>query len=234
MTYRRCHPALQQRLRIAIASSDKSALCELLLSLSNSEQHTAGAYLSEELLPAMIDGEAFAELLLATVPAHPKAFLGTFLKAAVVLYKSKRLNLPSMALEEYAQTNLSTIDRRKVLEALLPIIDEYAQAEWLFRLFGGTEIEVRIALLARTATAPAAYLLFQLLRQEEGNMPLLRHACGLLLRRGDRLAFNLTSILQAYFDIDNLPATFSLSLAPYQLSRLEGGYSSFTEQLLSI
>lgn len=234
MSYRRCNPALQQRLRIAIASPKKETLAELLRSLSNSEQHTAGAYLSEELLPAMSNGEDFAELFLATVPTHPKAFLGTFLKATVAHYKNKSLTLPSVFLEKYAETGLSPIDRRKVLDTLLPLVGTYAEAEWLFRLFAEAETEARIANLVRIATAPASYLLFQLLRQEEGNAPLLRHTCGLLLRRGDRLAFNLTSILQAYFDIDNLPATFSLSLEPYQLSRLEGGYESFAEQLLAI
>lgn len=230
----RSNPALLHRLRMALTLAEETALSDLLLSLSKAEQKAAGACLATELLPTMTDGEQFAALFASTVRAHPRATLGTFLKAAIALYQKGILLFPSEGLERYAQSELSAIDRRKIFEALLPLIKDEAAAQWFFRTFAPSEVEASMLLLVRIPTALAAYLLFSLFQQHEDDTALLRKISIELLKRGDRLAFNLASITQQYFDLPALPATFSLTLSPYQFSRIEKGYSGFAELLLSI
>ena len=48
------------------------------------------------------------------------------------------------------------------------------------------------------------------------------------------LAFNMASILAAYFGLGQLPGTFSLTLSPYELSRLDASYEPFRKLLLKV
>lgn len=231
--YRRHNPQLLQRLRSALSGDAAEGLRELLLGLSNADQHTAGAYLSEDLLPAL-DGRRFEAFFSAVVPCRPKAFLGTFLKAMRALYLKGALPVPNAALTSFAQGEITPIDRKKVLEALLPELKTAEEVGALLSLYGDGTSAQRIAFLARFATIPASYCLFQELRKAEDDTALVRQTCIGLMQRGDRWAFNLASMLQAYFGLPPLPGTFSLQLPPFQLSRMEQGYEPFKEILLSI
>jgi hypothetical protein len=129
-------------------------------------------------------------------------------------------------LSVYSQLGISTIDCRKVLEALLPLAKKHEEITFLLRHFTA-DVQQRIALLLRITTLPAAYALFQEMKTMEEDTSLLRSTCLALMKRGDARAFRLASLCVSYFGLEELPGTFSLTLQPYELSRLDQSYETF-------
>lgn len=222
---RRHNPILRQRLMQSLQTGDVQVLQEILASLKSMDQKTAGYILAEELLPSLEEAR-FWEYFLAIVPTNPKAYLGTFLKGAVALYQRGQLSLTSEALQTYSQTSISAIDCRKVLEAFLPIARRHEEIAYLLKLFT-SDMQQRLSLLLRIPSLPAAYALFQEMKTQEEDMDLLRNTCLALMKRGDSRAFRLASICASYFGIEDIPGTFSLTLQPYELSRLDQSYDTF-------
>jgi hypothetical protein len=61
----------------------------------------------------------------------------------------------------------------------------------------------------------------------EEDASLLRSTCLALMKRGDARAFRLASLCVSYFGLEAIPGTFSLTLQPYELSRLDQSYDTF-------
>ena len=236
LNVRQHNPLLRNRLLSYITAHDADGLADCLATLSNTEFRTAGFLLGEELLPLLSskveeeDG-AFWHFFLTIVPRHPKAYLGTFLKAAATLCQACSLSLSDSRLDHYAKEQASPIDRRKALDALLPQMHTPQEATRLLQLFGEESPEAQVHALLRTNTAVGCYLLFRTLKTCEENRQLLHQCCIALLKKGDSRSFNLACILYEYFGLDQLPATFSLQIRPYQLGRLDDSYESFLKIL---
>lgn len=195
-----------------------SELLEFLATLNNAHHRAASRALAEA--SVWVDVGDFWHFAAVLVAANSRAYLGTMLKAANAL----ELNAPTT---EFAAACSTDIDRRKVLEALLPKAISPESVNKLlqhFSLSGEQTIEI---LLLRTGTPAAYFVLFNRLRQHEDNPELLRRFGIELIRKGDKRSFNLASILQSYFGLAPLPGTFSLTLNPYELSRLETSYDKF-------
>ena len=71
--------------------------------------------------------------------------------------------------------------------------------------------------------------MFNLLKSFETER--IAHYARALLMLKTQLAYNMASVLKQYFDIDNIPAVFSLHIEPYQLHRLDKGYETFVKVL---
>lgn len=209
-------------------------LRRLLGTLSHAEFRTAGYLLSDVLLPQCTDGEQFWHFFTAIVPTDAKAFQGTFLKAARTLYRTEVLALSSPSLDAYAAGSISAIDCRKFLETFLPEVRTVEEVQRLLQLFGSGTWQGNVAYLLSVATPACSFVLFQEFKKKEDDRAALQQGCLSLLKRGDRLAFNLAGILVRYFDLKDVPATFSLRLQPYELSRLDASYEKFKKILLSI
>ena len=54
-----------------------------------------------------------------------------------------------------------------------------------------------------------------------------------VVRKGDRLSFNMAAIVRQYFDITSIPGTFSLNLPPYAQGRMERSPENFLKVLQS-
>lgn len=231
MPLRRYHPALEHRLREAAEKGDGTALLAVLGSLSNADFRTAGYLLREKVLPAEAVARHFWELFSVVVPVHPKAYLGTFLRAAVTQLREGRILLDHERLSAFA-AGCTAIDARKVLEALLPVMADPAGLATLLRLFvPADDDEAATALLVAVPTAPAGFELFRRLRRIEHRPECVRRCCLALMQRGDKQAFHLAALLQRYFGLEPLPGTFSLRLETYQLGRLDESYEKFLQIL---
>ena len=127
----------------------------------------------------------------------------------------------------------TTIDRRKMLEAFLPLVAEPAEAESLLEMLWqrADGEKVRVAQLFRAATPATYFLLFKALRHFDDDKLYLRRVALELMRRGDKQAFNLAGMLREYFALGELPGTFALQLPPYELSRLDSRYDAFLKIL---
>lgn len=229
-----CHnPRLRALLQPAVAAGDGPGLRRLTAALSHAARRSAAQLLGADLLPGAPEA-AYWALFSELVPQEPKAWLGTFLKAAVRRYRAGSLHLGDPHLRTFAATRASDIDRRKVISALLPAISDEPDAALLLRLFAPEQPEALGKLLAQCPTPPASYHLFRLLQRQDAPATTVRRYCLLLMKRGDRLAFNTASLLAGYFGITGLPGTFSLKIPPYQLGRLDLSYEKFRHALLQI
>lgn len=227
---RRHNPVLRARLSACLGQNSPEELLALLAGLSNTDFRTSGYLLAEELLPAVPGSAVFWTFFCGVVPADSRAYLGTFLKAAVRMYAAGRLELSEACLADFAR-RATPIDRRKVLEALLPVVRTDGEVFTLLALFCEDKPEAKAAFLLKAGTLVCYYRLFQVLKMLDAGSDTLRRYVLLLMRRGDRLSFNMAGAVCRYFDIHDQPGTFSLRLPPYQLSRLDDSFDSFSKIL---
>ncbi len=228
---RRHNPALQARLEAFLQAADYEGLYGMLNQLHATDFRTAGYLLGEVLLP-VLTGDAYWEVFLAIVPRAPKAYLGTFLKAGRQLYEAGRLSVSGDVLRRFVEAGATDIDRKKTIDAFLPLLCTPGEAEGLLNAFD-VEPGQRISYLLSAGSRPCCFLLFRQLKVMD-DLSLIRRCCLALIRRGDRLSFNLASLLTHYFALEGIPGTFSLQLHPYEQGRLDASYEAFDKILTSI
>ncbi len=220
---------LADRLYTMAKARNASGLLLMMRSMSHSAFRACGKELGERVLPELPDSQTFWTLFVAMVPTQPRAYLGTFLKAAVARYAKGTLGLLRNAplIEEFA-ASASAIDKRKMLDALLPIVKDTDEIELLLHLFAPQESASRIDLLLAQPDRPAiCYVLFGELRQHDADQALLRRTALRLMQKTSPNAFKMARIVQSYFGLEELPGTLSLRLEPYELSSLEQGEEAF-------
>ena len=178
--------------------------------------------LADEVLVRGCTISVFWQLFFDIVSMHPKAFLGTFLKAAAKRYAISDLQVHPCpeTLRKFAQ-QASAIDCKKILQSLLPIMREPAEVQDLLQLFGPEESEMTASLLIKFDTKATYYALFQEIRKADGNIDFLRDITLRLMHKGTQRSFRMAAIMQAYFGVNDLPGQLSLQLQPFELSLLE-------------
>lgn len=218
---------MSNRLRLMAREAMTAELLTYLKGLSHADFRAAGIVLAEDVLPDLDDESLFWKLFHEVVAENPRAFLGTFLKAALKRYNAGKLTIaPHTSLVQFSQ-QASPIDCKKALDAFLPKVKTPEEVKCLLCLFGKAGAEQRVAVLLKADT-PAAYCtLFQELRTLEGKQEFLYDTAVKLMHKQTPLSFNMASIMQAYFSLKPLPGAFSLHLEPYELSRLEQGNEAF-------
>lgn len=230
VNFHKHNPLLKNRLLAQTKSDCAEGLCSLLASLSVAEFRTAGYLLAEEILP-QLTAQRYWSYFCTIVPTNSKAYLGTFLKAAAKLYKQDSLPLDKDALTYFAES-ATPIDKRKMLDALLPLVKQADEVQLLVSLFCNGSLETAATCLLKAATPMAYYHFFNMLRAAEVSPEQLRHYIALLVRRSDRISFNMACIIHRYFGLKDVPGNFSLRLETYELSRLEQGENYFIKVLL--
>ena len=229
---RRHHPVLLNRLKQHFEAGDARALNMTLKELSAADFRTAGFLLADNLLSAY--PEHFWDFFLTIVPTKPKAYLGTFLKAALKLYEKDEQTLNFTLLRYFAEEYASPIDARKCLEFLIPGMHSVEHIKQLLDIFPPPSASAQAIILLKAATPTSYFLLLQTLFSIDENKDDFRNYCIYLMKQGDSTAFNMAVIIRTCFDLDSLPGTFSLKLEPYELSRLCESYEAFEKVLLGI
>ena len=132
---------------------------------------------SSKVIGAFSSSEQFWTSFLKVVPTFSKGYLGMYLIEAKRLFKKGMLSLDAPELQTFAQLETTTaIDRRKTLEAFLPLAKTHEEAEKLINLLAEDTPEARINAMMKAATLPCCYLIFQQLRLVEGDRNLSRKA----------------------------------------------------------
>lgn len=227
---------LETQLRAALHSSDNTEFLAYLQTLSNADFRLAGNVLGERILMGL-DGDDFWVMFSRLALCHPKAFLGTCLKAAGRKYEAGELSLQGAAFEQYASIvneQHKDIDRRKTIQHLLPLLRVPQEIDRLFELFHVDSHKVRISYLLQCDRLSACYSLFLSARRLEHEKPWLARCCAELIRKNNRYAFNLASLLKSYFDLPSVSGVFSLNLHPFQLNYVDISYDNFCKILNSI
>lgn len=227
---RKYNPVLRNRLQVLVETSMGTDFVGFFAALTNAERRTAGYLLGTDLLPAIPQAADFFRLFYSVVPLAPKAFLGTFLKAWHQRYEAGCADVDGLCGGDVASC-LTAIDRRKVLAAILPVLRTAGEVAKALDAFGGENTEHVARCLVDGGSASCYYELFRLLRRVDDNRDFLRRCCLLLMRRGDSLSFNMACVIRQYFDVPELPGTFSLRLKPYQLGRMDLSEEAFLKIL---
>ena len=233
------HPIINQHLKKLFEEHDWNGLQSYLDSLSHSHFRTAGYMIGERLL-AGVPADEFWTVVQRLILWQPKAFTVTLAKAAAPRLQAGTLSVHDEGLRTLAtalQSETHVLDREKLLLQWLPAVREPAVMEELLQLFGLQEPRRRVEFLLRTDTPVAAFVLLRTLRFEEHDREYLTAVCRQLVRRAatlshsaghtDSLSFNLASLLRTYFDLPDIRGTFSLTIQPYELSRLDTDFDVF-------
>ncbi len=226
---RRHNPILLKRLETLAEQNDWSGMRDLLDRLSVAEFRTAGLLLAEDVLPRLTP-ENFWECFGEIATKNTKAHLMTFLKAAKSNGACESTRHP--ALRAFLENEATAIDKKKTLEALLPHLTRTTDAMELLSRCSASSPRERCEILLKSITPISFWLLFREAQHMEDDHASLRNICLQLMKRGDKLSFNLACIIQQYFGLSNLPGTFSLRLQAYELSRLNESFENFKSILL--
>lgn len=225
---------LRQRLAAHIELRNPEALCQTLATLRNAEFRTASQYLGQSDVWRALNEDEFWHFFRVMSLDNAKAYLGTLIKVAVSLNKRQALTFASADFQTFAQTEATAIDRRKMLEAFLPLAVSVGLAEKLVQwLFTSDDTEHgRVMQLFKAGTHASYFLLFRQLKQIDAETAYMRRIAVELIRKGDKVSYNFAAILQRYFDLGTLPGTLSLQMPDYELSQLDRSFDHFLKILL--
>lgn len=234
----RSNPALENRLRPLLQRGEAEAFLRLYETLSVSERRTAGYQLAEKILPT-VGTSVFWKLFAAITPMNSKAFLMTFVNAFVNGYKQrgpKRDQAPALDFDSEGigrfLEHSTPIDRKKLLQALLPVLRRGEETDALICLIVKLDEWQKAAqALIHAATIPSYYALFHLLRRVDPESDDIRQVALIVLRGNSPQAHHFAEILQTYFSLEALPCVFAKPTEPYRLARLEGGYENFQKEM---
>ena len=214
-------------------------LLAYLAEMSNAQFRNASRVLGERLLPS-VGNDVFWQNFSTLFLSDRKAYLGTLLKALVLRLSPRGAEVTTSGLEESGIwepefvsvcAELTDTDRKKVLLALLPLFASPSDAERLLLQCGLNEGSAWIPFLLQVQSRPCYFLLLKALRYVEHDKPLLIRTCHFLMKRGDGLSFSMASLLRLSFGLEEVRGTFSLSLEPYQLARIEQSYDAFLQTM---
>lgn len=219
---------LEEKLSALVDSRDYEGLKNCLDGLSHSKFRAAGNLLSQRIaphLPPLHFWPLFGEL----VSWQPKAFLVTMLKSFLLGMKAGGLSLTDEGFVPVAaRLKTNDIDRRKVVETLLPELEDVRLIRLLFARMGYVGMNTWIPFLLRDMRLPTAFLLLQALHYVEHDRTLLHRVANHLVELREPIAYNMASLMCICFDLHDVRGTFSLRLQPYQLSGLETSYEHFS------
>ncbi len=222
----RTNPALRRRLEAILTGQDEGAMLALFPTLTNSERRTASWLLGEELLPRLEGSETFMYWFDALTAADVRAHLGTCLKAAATRLSRGTVDLADRRWDTFA-ARATAIDRRKTLDAMLPLATDLTTADHLLKRFAADSITSTATACLRAATTPALFRLFTTLQTIEGDTERIVPIYKALLKLGHRRAFKTASLVRSHFGLESLPGTFSLQLEPWQTDRVAVDYDKF-------
>ena len=209
------------------------SLTPYLDGLSNAQFRKASDVLGEVLLPKA-DTRIFWQVFATLFKHNRRAYLGTLLKALSLRIKhigttSENLELAGLWGSEFTTVcgDLTETDTKKILLSLLPLFSSPTDVERILVQCGLKEASSWIPFLLQVQNRACLFLLLKALRYVEHDKALLIRTCHFLMKRGDERSFNMASLLRLSFGLEEVRGTFSLSLKPYQLARIEQNYDAF-------
>ena len=113
---------LRQRLSLLIESRNAEGLCATLASLRNADFRTASQYLGQGDVWRALTEEEFWHFFRVLAVDNAKAYVGTLIKVVLTLSKRQNFAFDSCEFQRFCREEASTIDRRKMLEAFLPLM----------------------------------------------------------------------------------------------------------------
>ena len=223
------NPAIAHQLQVIVGEQKWADLPPYLSTLTNAQFRTAGYLLGEHFAPGLSETD-FWTLTQTLVETDSRAFLVTMLKTMAQRLSQGTLHLHDEgALRLFWLMKGQPVDVTKTLQKLLPELTKPEDIEFLLMQLGVEEGRPQVAALLRVTTQAAGYVLCRKLRYVEHERDYLVRVATFLVKRGDGLGFNMASFLRAYYGLEEVKGTFSLTLQPYQLARIESSFEVFCQ-----
>lgn len=221
---------MRERVVRLVEMRDWEGLAQLMDSLSNMEFRRLERVVREEVLTRLTNG-LFWETLLHIIIYKRAAFLSGII-AVEHLAKDGTLDFRdeyTRRLYEHLRTT-SPDSVVKLCNMAVPLMQTEGQTEEMFRAFHIDNEVTRLSILLKVNSPLAYYLIFKTLKQVEDKV-IARKCCMVIIKRGDDKAFNMASLIKTYFGLDGLPARFSMTIEPYELSHIDKDFDTFLHVL---
>jgi len=214
-------------LRQAIIEADWHKVIDTFNSMSNMEFRRAESFVRTSVLPTL-DNDTLWMTLYQLISYRRQAFLSGILSIRhLVSDGSLQFDCEGARLLASHLQTTHPDSVMKVLNMCLPLLSDEKQIQSLLSTFDPGSDHNRIAALLKVSTPQSYYSLFLTLRRTHEGKPIALRCAQYIIRQGDDRAYNMASILKAYFGLDELQGQFSLHIEPYELSQLESGSEAF-------
>ena len=209
-----------------IRTHDWEGLNKMLGSLSNMEFRRMERVMREEVLVGL-ENDAFWETLLHIIIYKRAAFISCVV-AVEHLAEDGTLRFENADAERLYQhlkeTNPPSIV--KICNMMIPHLRTEKQIEDMFRAFHVDNDITRLAILLKVDSPPSYHLIFKTLKLVDDKV-VARTCCMAIIKRHNDMAFNMVSLVKAYFGLEDLPAHFSLNVEQYELSHIDRDFGTF-------
>ena len=209
---------------------DWESLERMLKGLSNMEFRRMERVAREEVLPEM-GNRLFWETLLHLIIFKRAAFISGAV-AVEHLAKKGTLDFGDPSVERLYQHLKETSAEAvvKIGHIMAPHLQTEEQMEGMFDAFHMEDGVTRLSVLLKVDTPLSYYLIFKNLKMIEDRY-IARKCCMVLVKRQNDMAFNAVSLIKTYFGLDDLPARFSMTVEPYELSHIDRSLDAFLHVL---
>ena len=220
----------KENITTLIEARNWEGLEHLLRGLSKMEFRRMEHVAREEVLPEMENG-LFWEALLHLIIFKRAAFLSGVV-AVEHLAKDGTLDFGTESVELlYAHLQATSPEAVvKVCNIMAPHLTTETQMEQMFEAFHVDHEVTRLSVLLKVDTPLSYYLIFKTLKTTDDRF-IARKCCMVLVKRQSDMAFNAVSLIKTYFGLDDLPARFSLTVEPYELSHIDRNLDTFLHVL---
>ena len=218
-------------IKTVVAERNWDTLRSILANMTNMEFKRAETLMREDVLPEL-PNDLMWETLYNLILYRRQAFI-TCIMATQKLARDGALSFDapfaktlSDHLHQSAPDSVS-----KIVSIALPCLVTETQIKQLFECFRIDEPRSRIAILLKSESPIAYYVLFNSLKHLPEHQALVRKCCIYIMKRNNDMAYNMVSILRCYFGITDLRSQLSLRIEPYELSLVDRSYQTFLDFL---
>ncbi len=216
--------ALCTTIKQYLSRSDWDGLTLMLSKRSNSELRSIERIIRSDIMPTMNNAE-FWSTFRFFVLFRPQGFLPC-VSNIKHLASDGTLNFQNSDVEAIA-TTLSAENIKKLIYMALPHLATPEQIDNLFEAFRFSGCEKRAIALIHVTTPLGYYKLFDVLKNNSDDRVTILRCCRFLIKQQNDMAYNMASILTAYFGLEEIKTKFSLKIAPYELSYLDKSPENF-------
>lgn len=219
------------QLRSLFLSRNWQAVTTHLSHLSNADFRRAEKTVRETILPDL-PSDIYWEALLHLIIFKKAAFI-TGILALDHIIKRDEPTLTSDGAKAFASylTSHHPDSVPKIINMALPLLHSEQQMHDLFATFCIDDPRQRTAHLLKVESPTAYFMLFKTLKFMPDSQELVRRCCIYIMRRNNDQAFNMVSILRAYFGIDDIKSQLSLHIDTYELNYLDRNFDTFLHML---
>lgn len=213
-----------------IRACDWEGMNKMLDSLSNMEFRRMERVVREEVL-AELDNAAFWEALLHIIIYKRAAFLSGVV-AVEHLADEGTLRFDNEDVERL-YVHLREVQPESIVKVCNMMIPHLRTEEQMMEMFRAFHVEneiTRLAILLKVDSPQSYHLIFKTLKLLEDKV-VARKCCMAIIKRNNDMAFNMVSLVKAYFGLDDLSARFSLNVEQYELSHIDRDFDTFMDIL---